>query len=360
MSLPWAVSAVPDPRLIQAVRARRFGGRRWITTHGAWVMWAGHTAWKGRRPIRTSDRDCSTPAARRLACLAELALNQRFSPAIYQGLSCLRLNDRGEPEIVDLDSGREGESDPALGGAAPIDWLIRMQRLPAADFLDRRLSEGRVSLEDAAAVAAMLHRLYRDLPASAIETDAFAARFVREIEHSVALLGPVLNRFPGISSRRLDAVRPILTARVHGACLVDGHGDLRPAHVHLGEEISLIDALDCDSVLRQVDPWEELCLLAMMAAEIGAAWFGPALGRAFESAQDRSRSARSAPRAGATDRPPAPLLAFYTGYHALVRARLAYAHLLDPAAGHRRVWLRRARRFAAMAGAGFEGWSVLG
>jgi len=187
-----------------------------------------------------------------------------------------------------------------------------------------------------------------------------AARFVHEIERSIALLGPVLDCPAGTCGRRLDKALPMLAAQVQRACIVDGHGDLRPAHLHLGEAISLIDALDCNPVLRQVDPWEELCLLAMMAAEMGAAWLGPALGRAFESAGAALRDAPSAVGSRATDRPPTPLLAFYTGYHALVRARLAYAHRLDPAAGHPAIWSRRARRFASMACAGFEGWSALG
>ena len=127
--------------------------------------------------------------------------------------------------------------------------------------------------------------------------------------------------------------------------MIDGHGDLRPEHLSLGDAVQLIDALDCDVRLRQLDPWEELSLLALMAAEQGAGWFGPLLARAYAS---RAHG------------PPPELLAFYCAYHAFTRARLAFDHLRRNPRQRAHHWGRLTRRFMRMTEAALQGWSALG
>ena len=236
-----------------------------------------------------------------------------------------------------------------------------MKRLPSAAFLDRAILAGRVGPGEAASVAEYLYLHYSTLPASSVEPEAHIQRFAHEIELSAHVLGELSPHPPRVLAEFADARRPELEARLRRRALVDGHGDLRPAHFNLGREIRLIDALDCDVQLRQVDPWEELSLLAMMSGELGAAWFGPALAQAFVERAVRSAcgSSRSEARSG-VERPSQALLAFYTAYHALVRARLAYAHLHQASATRTHHWARRARRFVAIARAGFDGWTALG
>jgi len=129
--------------------------------------------------------------------------------------------------------------------------------------------------------------------------------------------------------------------------MVEAHGDLRPEHVCLTDPIELIDRLEFDRLLRLLDPWEELCLLGLLCAVAGGAWIGPRLARTLEQAMPQAR-------------PAGALLAFYCTHHALVRARLALAHLRDARAARRRHWLALTRRYLSYAEAALDGWNSLG
>lgn len=374
----------PDPRLIAAVLAGSppgTGSVRVIATSAAWVVLHGGTAWKCRRHRADGERDLASLAACRAACAAELSLNQRFAPEIYQGLWALRTDGGREPRLVPAEHRAEGQAASVVGGmahdtaagavegiaehaaegTAPIDWAIRMRRLPSAGFLEARLIAGRAGPADAARVAQALAALHAGLPRSGIDGRSFVQRFIDEIQ----ACAPVLDDAPLLQALRARtlAVAALLEERVGLGQIVDGHGDLRPAHLHLSglarpgatPRVLLIDALDCAWLLRQVDPWEELSLLALLAGELGAAWFGPRLLAAYIDRSERE------PRTGAPHRLPSPsLLSFYTAYHAIVRARLAAAHLRRSPVRRAAHWRALARRLCAAARAALDGWCATG
>jgi aminoglycoside phosphotransferase family enzyme len=125
---------------------------------------------------------------------------------------------------------------------------------------------------------------------------------------------------------RADAA---LRERALSGALRDGHGDLRPEHIALLDPPRVIDALEFDAALRAQDPFEELAFLALECERLGAAWIGPRLMAQWS----------------ATCREPAPgdLMPLYTARRALLRARLALAHLLEPDVRHTERWLPLAR-----------------
>lgn len=358
----------PDPRLIEAIQARQPTAgvpMRVIRTSGAWVILSGDEAWKCRRPRRTRLADLTTAGSRRAASMAELELNRRFSPDVYLGIAALvgRRGDSAELVEVDVQEPRSvpdaGGSDPGglLGAhdraklspwgrdAEPIEWVIRMKRLAAAHFLDATLDAGHLHPEGVDRIAARLLAFHAQAPVSLIEPSRFAERFAAEIETGAKVLGQWGGSTARMLSARAQSLRGALAARVRETRVIDGHGDLRPEHLWLGDEVRLIDALDCDSRLRQLDPWEELSLLALMAAERGAGWFGPLLARSY---------------APGAQRPSADLLAFYCAYHAFTRARLAFDHLRRNPCQRAQHWRRKTRRFMRMTEAALQGWNVLG
>ena len=69
----------------------------------------------------------------------------------------------------------------------------------------------------------------------------------------------------------------------------------------------------------------------------GRAWVAPLLLEALAARLD--------------DRPPVRLWHFYTALRACVRARLALAHLLEPAPSRPHLWIPRALDYLARAGA---------
>jgi aminoglycoside phosphotransferase family enzyme len=126
-----------------------------------------------------------------------------------------------------------------------------------------------------------------------------------------------------------------LAARVAGGRVVEGHGDLRPEHVWLGEPLAVIDCLEFDMELRLQDAADEVGFLALECERAHA----PGLGQVLLAAY----------KAGSGDAVTAELVHFYQSCKACARARLAIAHLREPRYRDSSRWRRRALRYLVLA-----------
>lgn len=304
-----------------------------IETHMAWVFLVGEQAYKLKKTVRYPHLDFMTLARREQACREELRLNERLAPGIYQGLSRLQW------DSVELSVHPEEEMAPQ--GAVTLDWLVRMRRLPRERMLDATITHGALRVEQLESVAQVLAAFYRRLSPVGLPGEVFWARFVQEHRVNQAVLcrpafalpqaGPTLDRF----ERALFAYRAQLVARAEAGRVVEGHGDLRPAHVCLLAPPVVIDALEFNEALRQVDPFDEAALLGVECAAAGAHWVGPRLTQSLGAALK--------------DPPGQALAPFYRAYRALLRARLAAAHLLDAHPRTPQRWLPMAGIYLALA-----------
>jgi aminoglycoside phosphotransferase family enzyme len=185
----------------------------------------------------------------------------------------------------------------------------------------------------------VLAAFYRGATTIDIDPDDYVGRIAREQATNRALLlqpglqpdgvAQTLDRFDAALERHAAALR----ARAAQRRVVDGHGDLRPEHVCMLQPPLVIDCLEFNAALRQVDPFDELAFLGLECELAGAAWIGPRLVDGCAAALG--------------ERPEPPLLALYTAYRALLRARLALAHLLEPQPRTPERWLPLARRYIA-------------
>lgn len=303
-----------------------------IETHMSWLFVAGEQVLKLKKPVRYPFLDFSTPAAREASCREEVRLNSRLAPGIYRGLMALQWGDGGLRLVAEA---------TADARAATIDWLVWMRRLPRERMLDRQIAQASVSAADIDALVGVLAAFYRQATAVAIDPDEYLARLAREQATNRALLlqpglqpdsvAATLDRFDAALDRHAGALR----ARAAQRRIVDGHGDLRPEHVCLLQPPVVIDCLEFNAALRQVDPFDELAFLALECELAGAPGIGPRLIDACSAALG--------------ERPDAHLLSLYTAYRALLRARLALAHLLEPQPRTPERWQPLARRYVARA-----------
>jgi aminoglycoside phosphotransferase family enzyme len=303
-----------------------------IETHMSWVFLVDAQVLKLKKPVRYPFLDFSTLAAREACCRDELRLNARLAPGVYRGLVAVcwqagRYTLVPEPQLADR--------------GAVVEWLVWMNRLPAARLLDRAIADDTVQVADVDALAEVLSTFYRQASRAAVAPATHWARVQHEqaITRSV-LLQPAFD-MPSAAQAldRLDRGwqrHPgLLQQRVMQGRLVDGHGDLRPEHVCLLQPPVVIDCLEFNAALRQVDPFDELALLALECDRAGAPWIGPRLVQ------------RCAAALG--DLPPPPLLPLYTASRALLRARLALAHLLEPQPRTPERWRPQAQRYVVHA-----------
>ena len=300
-----------------------------VETHMSFVVLAGERAYKLKKPVRFPFLDFSTLRAREINCREELRLNRRLARDTYLGIVPLRLS---ADKKLSLN-----------GDGAVVDWLVLMRRLPAERMLDRMLAEGRLDDRLIDDLCETLGGFYRRADRSAISPSAYAARFFREqLENRRILTRRDFaldhGRAPHLLDR-LDAAltksRPLLEERARLGHIVDGHGDLRPEHICFVDPIAIFDCLEFSSELRQVDPFDELAYLGLEIAQLRAPALGPRI-----IAKVADRLGESAPR---------QLVSLYTAWRAVLRARLALAHLLDPVPRRPERWEPLASRYLRLA-----------
>lgn len=311
-----------------------------IETHMSWVFIVGEHVLKLKKPVRYPYLDFSTLAAREFCCREEMRLNSRLAPGVYLGLFVLYWS--GARLALLPESAR-------LAHDGVIEWLVLMRRLPRALMLDVLVAGGSVAVAQVDALTDVLIAFYRRLPPVDLTGSEYVARFAQEqaINRDV-LLRPqfALSEAPRALDR-LDAAlhrhAALLRQRADARHIVEGHGDLRPEHVCLLDPPAVVDALEFNAALRQVDPLDDVALLGMECEAAGAAWIGPRL-------VDRIATALGADAAR-------PLVPSYTAYRALLRARLAAAHLLEAEPRRPQHWQSQAQRYVALAGRALDNGS---
>ena len=155
--------------------------------------------------------------------------------------------------------------------------------------------------------------------------------------NATALSNPYFALMPMVARRVERAQRlfleqhgQLLAARARAGRIVEGHGDLRPEHIWLGDGIRVIDCLEFNADLRRVDPLQELAYLDLECSRLG------------RSTVEQLRAAVCR-RLG--DGAPDALFLFYRCYAATLRARLAAAHTLDPSIRLPEKWLPLAKSY---------------
>jgi aminoglycoside phosphotransferase family enzyme len=302
-------------------------------THMSWVFLTEDLVFKLKKPVRFSYLDFSTLQARETACREELILNRRLAPDVYLRLARLTREDDG---VLKID-----------GQGRTIDWLVVMRRLPKDEMLDARIQAGRLTRKDIEDLAAVLTVFYAEAPRVPTTAGAYLARLRAQLALDREVLCDARLPFDHARAasmldrvaRALTELESALRARVESGCIVEGHGDLRPEHICLGDSIRIIDRLEFNRELRLVDPFDELAYLALECAVLDARWIGSLL---IERARERLAA------------PSDEIMRFYWVLRASLRARLSLAHLKDATPRQPEIWSPRAERYLAEAERAFN------
>lgn len=300
-----------------------------LETHMSWVFLTDRHAYKLKKPVRFDGQDFRGLAARHFYCQEELRLNRRLAPSVYL-------------DVVPLVARRDGSLAVDAPGPA-VDWLVKMRRLPADAMLDALLARGAATPAQMDGVARRLAAFHRAQPAAPLDGAGYRALLLRHIaQYRRGLCEAVgalpLARVEALCERQrrlVGALSACLEARVAAGRVVDGHGDLRPEHVYLGEPPAIIDGLEFSGELRWQDAADEVGFLALECERARAAPLARVLLQAW-----RDASGDTAPEA---------LVHFYQSCRACSRARLAVRHLREARYRGSPKWRRRALRYLALA-----------
>ncbi|MFV8752267.1 AAA family ATPase [Nannocystaceae bacterium ST9] len=312
-----------------------------VQTHISVVFLVGREVFKIHKPVDFGFLDFTTLAARERDCRAELEVNRELAPGVYRGVAAIVATPEG-PLVI---------RDPAgIDPAQVIEWAVWMRRLPESATFAALLARGELDGRHLWALAASLAVFYRDGAKHAAEHPELASlgdvetvtRNVREnFEQLLALIDrakaerrpppfdrDLLARAQECSEAALEQVRDRIHERHQAGRIRDTHGDLRLDHVyHLrsstepelrdpelerlsaAHELLIIDRIEFTDRFRWSDPIADVAFLIMDLQAHGA-W---ALARLLA---DHFIDASEDPRAR-------ELLPFYTGYRAMVRAKVA-------------------------------------
>lgn len=297
-----------------------------IETHKSWVFRGDKFVYKLKKAIRYDSIDFRDSDTRRWNCLEEVRLNQRLAPGVYLGVVPLTL---------------ETDDNLALGGSGePIDWLVKMRRLPEELMFDRKITEGSVTSAEIRRLAELLAQFYRAAAPAGIDGKQYRALLRREIginrrDLLEGVRSPDIRELIDSQIRYLGRHSAQFDRRVADGRVVEGHGDLRPEHVCLKDPPVVIDCLEFNADLRVVDAVDELAFLGLQCERLGASWIGDALLDIYRKATD--------------DDPPGSLIRFYQSYRSTTWARLAVWRSREIEGNARRKWLERSGEYLRLA-----------
>ncbi len=256
MSIPPAQQAV-------AAFLASLAGSAPVETHISLVFVGTDTVWKLKKAVELSFLDFSSIAARKRFCRRELELNAPAAPGLYRDVVPVI---RGADGTLTL--GTIAEHATMTEEAGAVDWVLRMARVPAEDFLDRIAAKGGLdpALLDrlADAVAAYHHAL----PAANVPAPAAAMRRVLDgnlrAARAAGLDPASLAAWHGAIAPALDRLGPWLGRRGVDGFVRRGHGDLHLGNLCLWQGGPVpFDALEFDEDLATIDLGYDLAFLLM-------------------------------------------------------------------------------------------------
>jgi aminoglycoside phosphotransferase family enzyme/predicted kinase len=301
-------------------------------THISAVFLVGEFVYKVKKPVRLGFLDFSTLDRRHHFCAEEVRLNRRLAPDVYLGVV----------PITAADGGARVE-----GGGAPVEWAVKMRRLPEDATLHAWLRRGAATPELLRGLAARLARFHAEAAggehvAAFGRWEVVAGNARENFAQSAAQAGPVVapavfERARTLTDAALNLLRPLIEARAARGVPRDTHGDLRLDHVYLFPDrppqgdVVVIDCIEFNERFRYADPVADAAFLAMDLRAEGR-W-------------DLARAFTAAYVAASGDAEGAELFPFYHAYRAAVRAKVDGIKGLEPEvpAAERTVALARAR-----------------
>jgi aminoglycoside phosphotransferase family enzyme/predicted kinase len=315
-------------RLIEGLSAPGVEVRQ---THISVVFLAGDYVYKVRKPVALGFLDFTTLEARRADCLEEVRLNRRLAPHTYLGVV----------PVVATASGFAFEAE-----GEPLEWAVKMRRLPDEASLLARLGRGELADETLERVADRLaaFHLSAERPPDARELGGFetVARNVREnFEQMKEDVGrtvsdAVFSSLRERSEEALERLRPLIEQRAQRGTACEGHGDLRLEHIYVlpesaPDDLVIIDCVEFSRRFRVSDPMADVAFTVMELLFYG------------HGERARAFAARYLQSLGDDDG--AALLPFYVAYRSLVRAKVRGFELREPEIpdARRRASLAKAR-----------------
>lgn len=228
-----------------------------IETHGAYVFLAGDRAVKLKRAVWFPFMDFSTLDRRRRFCEAELRLNRRTAPDLYEAVLPVTRDSTGTLAL-------DGDGDP-------VDWVVVMKRFDGDTLFDRMAERRALTVPLMETLADGIAAFHADAERRP-ETDA-AGAMASTIAGNAASLrnwtgkpftAAAIDRVEGRIATLFEACRPRIAARAAEGFVRHCHGDLHLRNICLVEgKPTLFDCIEFNDAFAVIDVMYDLSFLLM-------------------------------------------------------------------------------------------------
>lgn len=219
-----------------------------VETHISYVFLGHETVWKLKKAVRLPFLDFTKLEDRHHFCERELALNAPAAPGLYR-------------DVVPIV--RQPDGSLTIGGTGEVrDWVVRMARVPAGDFLDvRPLSP--LLLDQIADAVAAWHMSLPPVLGLRPDMEAIAEGNVRSAI-GAGLPEAEVTAWHDAMLAGLRGRQPWRDARAAAGFVRRCHGDLHLGNLCLwqGRPV-LFDALEFDEALATIDVAYDFAFLLM-------------------------------------------------------------------------------------------------
>jgi aminoglycoside phosphotransferase family enzyme/predicted kinase len=227
-----------------------------LETHISLVFVGSDTVWKLKKAVRLSFLDFTSLESRRRFTLRELELNRPAAPGLYR-------------DVVPIVRRPDGTLEFGQPGEQPVvEWVLRMARVPAGDFLDTVAVAAGLSPELLDALGDTVAAFHRELAPQAGMDAVAAMRHVVEGNAQAArdagLADDDVKVWHATIVRAFDAIAPWLAQRACEGFVRRAHGDLHLGNLCLWQGRPVpFDALEFDEAMATIDVGYDLAFLLM-------------------------------------------------------------------------------------------------
>ncbi|MCL6417334.1 AAA family ATPase [Aestuariirhabdus sp. Z084] len=277
-----------------------------IETHISWVLLTGAYAYKIKKPVDFGFLNFSSLEARKRFCEAEVSLNKRLAPEIYD---CVI------PLFGD-------ESTPTLNGPGePFEYMVRMHQFPRGQLLSELQERKELTIDHIDRLGEILANFHADIEIAAADSDfGTATQVMAPVSQNFEQIRPLLadntddlrqlDLLQGWAEDSYQRLTPVIEQRKTAGFTRACHGDVHLGNITLfNEQVVLFDCIEFNEEFRWTDTCADIAFLIMdLEARGEEKLANHCLNRYLEISGDYQSLA---------------LLNFYKSYRAMVRAKVS-------------------------------------
>ncbi len=232
-----------------------------VQTHISYVFLADDLVYKIKKPVNFGFLDFTTLEKRKYFCEREVVLNRRLCPEIYLGV--VPVVEEGEVACVE----KEGK---------PVEWAVKMKRLPEEGMMPRLIKEGLLGPKHLDLIVEKLVPFYRKAETGPEinkygTLEAISFNVEENFSQTKDFIGKALafHRYQHIVSWSRNFMKEkesLFKARIDEGYIRDGHGDLYSANICFDEprqKVYIFDCIEFNDRFRCGDVAQDLAFLAM-------------------------------------------------------------------------------------------------